>query len=667
MPRAGRTTAAAVYLLLAVTLAVGFTALKNPFILDDGSKIVNNTDIRRLADLPRTLVYPYQANQLLERNDPSRPLVYLSYALIYRFAKLDPVPYHLFNLLLHFGCALLVMLLVRTVARRLGAGEGTLPGLAAGLFFAVTPIQTGTVIYAYGLSDVLSGFLVLLSLYLWARRPEPGRTAVALSCAAFALSLFAKQSSFVLPFLVVLYDFAFVGGLRLSPLKGRVKYYAVYFALFALYIVYRYATFHALGDIEGRGNTHPAGAYFFSQPAVIVKYLLLTLVPYNLAIDHYLVPGMLSTARKAVSLVLLLSLAAPLAWCVRRPGPAARLVFFSILFYLVCLAPTSSFLPTVDIMVERRAYLANAGLFLLLVLLYDARGGGLSFLSGRLGKAALAAAAVHVALLAFVAAGRNKLFASEKSVWQDVLRIHPGSERATNNLANLFLEGKDYAQAKAMFESLIARNPRDWIALHNLGSIYTKEGSPFYDQAAGIELFRKSVTANPDYASGWYNLGREYQKGGMAAEAEEAYRKTLKLDPNHVLAHNNLGLLAYHQGKMQEARALYEEGLALDPDCGPCKFNLALLDKGPPATFTPPQGTMQPMPPQGAAPQPPDGQPPQGAPGGGGPQFVPLDQVPPDILIQLYEQALARDPGNAEFNKKLDELTQKKQRGQAPQ
>jgi hypothetical protein len=39
-------------------------SLYNPFILDDNTKIVNNFDIRKLSNIPWSLVYPYAGNSI---------------------------------------------------------------------------------------------------------------------------------------------------------------------------------------------------------------------------------------------------------------------------------------------------------------------------------------------------------------------------------------------------------------------------------------------------------------------------------------------------------------------------------------------------------------------------------------------------------------------------
>jgi protein O-mannosyl-transferase len=631
--RPGAREALALLLLFAAVWAVTANAMSGEFVLDDTSKIVANTDIRQWAELPSKLIYPYQENQLLERNDPSRPLVFLIYGVVYHFFGLNPVAYHAVNAVFHFASAALVFLLAQLMLwYLLGERKLTAPLLVA-LFFLVTPIQVGTAIYAYALNDVLSSFLMLASVYCFVRVPRPRALDVAFSLLAMALALFTKQSAVVIPVLVLAFDFFIVCGMSAPALRARLRLYVPYLFLLAIYFVYRFWYFGALGDIEGRGNTHPALAYFFTQPVVILKYLFSSVVPYHLAIDHYLLPGSFAAGTKALAMVALLLLVVPVYYLWRKPTPAGRYALFAICFYFVVLAPTSSVMPTVDVMVERRAYLANAGLFMLMVLGWD-RLGKVDLFSSGVSRISLALVGVQLAALAGVSVYRNGICSTNEGVWQDVLTIYPASERAINNLGNVYLGRKEYEKAKWCFDQLVARNPKDYIAQQNLGSIHEREDSPYHDPEKAIGYFKASVAANPDFAEGYYNLGRLCQKTAQAKrdaslmdEAITCYRRTLQLNPSHVLAHNNLGLVYFHQGKAAEARKEYETALRLDPNCEPAKANLKLLD----------------APPSGPADA----------------RSVPLDQIPRDMLLQLYQEALKRDPNNKAIRQKYDELMQK--------
>ncbi|KAJ1472568.1 hypothetical protein T484DRAFT_1839830 [Baffinella frigidus] len=86
----------------AVVLAACSNSLFSPFLLDDLTKVRDNPDIRSLS--PAALIYPYSdvASQNVRRNDPSRPLVFFSFAL--NHFLLGPSPWHFraVNILLHF-------------------------------------------------------------------------------------------------------------------------------------------------------------------------------------------------------------------------------------------------------------------------------------------------------------------------------------------------------------------------------------------------------------------------------------------------------------------------------------------------------------------------------------------------------------------------------------
>ena len=173
-------------------------AVCNPYVLDDLTKVLNNPDIRSLRGLAATLVYPYDAPgaRRLNRNDPSRPLTYLSYALNYCLLGPEPWHFRLTNIVAHVACswsvrALLCALLVpapctdpgRDAARGQaeeeseGAGQGGSGGGSGGagaggggggagggnerlladvtsVLFLTSPLAVGTATYVYARSEV---------------------------------------------------------------------------------------------------------------------------------------------------------------------------------------------------------------------------------------------------------------------------------------------------------------------------------------------------------------------------------------------------------------------------------------------------------------------------------------------------------------------------------
>jgi len=136
--------------------------------------------------------------------------------------------------------------------------------------------------------------------------------------------------------------------------------------------------------------------------------------------------------------------------------------------------------------------------------------------------------------------------------------------------------------------------------------------------AEAVELFRKAVEIDPQFAEAWAGLGDAYRHqvpyGGVSAseafrKAERAVRRALELNgelaeahaalgglllqkyrvdeaaaeleraielnPNYSPAYNLIGLVLYRQGKFEQMRAIYLKGLEVDPLSAVLMSNLA--------------------------------------------------------------------------------------------
>ena len=634
--------------LFAFGVALSSTALDAPFVLDDVSKIVQNPDIRELAALASKLVYPYAEFQVLERNDPSRPVVFATYALNYAFGGLSPRGYHLVNAACHALNGVFVFFLALQWFRG-GRKDAHAPPVAAeeplrelgaaltAALFLASPMNAGTVLYVYGRSDVLGATFVLAAALLHLRARGWAR-AGAIAC--FVLALFTKQSAIVLPALLVLVDLVTSAELSARAAWRRALWRAWPYAVVALaYVGYRFAYFGAVGDIEGRGQTWGTLSYASVQPWSILRYVQLALAPVGLALDHQILPETVSIAERALAAFALCGVGAAAFVAVRRFGREGLLCVIGFAWFFLCLAPTSSVLPTVDALVERRAYLASAGLYFAVVV-------WLPRLAARTHLAMAGVAAAFALLLVFTALTlvRAHVHGDARRLWVDVIAKYPKSVRGTNNLANLLVEAGEYREALAAFERLMSWNAGDYIAHNNLGNLLAKPGTGLADETRAVREFETAIALNPGYAAPHYNLARIYQQRGDVAPAERHYLRALRIQPGYALAHSNLGLLYFHQGRRDDALARYVEALRLDPHSGPARHNLALLERTPQGA-PPNQAPRQTSPAilAGRMPSP-------------GAASVPVESVDSVVLTRLYEEALAKQPGNRAVRRKYADL-----------
>src|SRR5579862_3105665 len=175
-------------LIAAVGVLVYWNALSNPFIFDDHPTIETNPQIREWWNLPQVFA--------AEQGSPvaGRPFVTWTLALNYAMGGLDPRGYHIANLAIHVGCALLLLGLVRRtltlpgLAARFGRDASNI-ALAAGLIWIVHPLKSEVVDYTAQRTEGLMALFYLLAMYASVRaltskgRATAWKTGAVLSCA----------------------------------------------------------------------------------------------------------------------------------------------------------------------------------------------------------------------------------------------------------------------------------------------------------------------------------------------------------------------------------------------------------------------------------------------------------------------------------------------------
>ena len=107
----------AVILIAAITLVIYGNTYKVPFVFDGKVQIENNEKIRDLENYIS-----------LKGFKSHRPIVGFSFALNYQLGKLNPVGYHLVNILIHMANGVLVYFLALNVFGRLSFFQGELGG-----------------------------------------------------------------------------------------------------------------------------------------------------------------------------------------------------------------------------------------------------------------------------------------------------------------------------------------------------------------------------------------------------------------------------------------------------------------------------------------------------------------------------------------------------------
>ena len=352
---------------LVVLAAVYIPCLDGPFVYDDPNAVSQSTLIRHLTPLSRFLALS------------TRPLTDFSFAVNYAMGELDPWWFHATNLLLHvlnvlllygiafatFGCG--------PLAQRYGTVRRELAWAAAALF-AVHPLASESVAYVSSRSEVLASFWILLAVGCFVVGATTTRrrlrlTATILLPLASAGGVASKEIAAAVPFIVALYDWLFLSGLRLRwPERRRLlALSALPLVLGGAFLLLRaYLSPSPMGDYAstaGLGfDRFTRWEYLMSQFGVIVYYLRLVVLPIGQTFDY---DWPLARSPFAPGVLIPFALLVGLVYAAVRSARTQPLFTFAVGWMLLILAPTSSVLPIADLVVERRMYLPLAGLMLL--------------------------------------------------------------------------------------------------------------------------------------------------------------------------------------------------------------------------------------------------------------------------------------------------------------
>ncbi|MDX1945830.1 MAG: tetratricopeptide repeat protein [Pirellulaceae bacterium] len=551
----------------AILVVAGVAAYANSFqgvlVFDDLGEIQENPAIRQLWP-------PWQA---LSRSKefPVRPVPYWTFALNYALSGSNLFSYHLVNLSIHLGSACLLMGVVRrTLAReksgRIFAESATWLAIFVALLWLVHPLQTQAVTYVYQRIESLMGFFFLLTLYCAIRGIESqnSRWWLAGALASCALGMGSKEVMVVAPLVVYLYDAIFLADGWREPLRKR---WGFYLALASTWFVLATVLLSERGKYAELNSARLSmGEYALTQPGVLVHYLQLCFWPVGQCVDLKWPPakGLLAIAAPGAAVAMLMALA---AWgLVRRNA-----VGFLGGSFLLILAPTSSILPVLDAANEHRMYLPLAvvatsvvvGSFWLVKRLWSPSG-------IMVPKYGLVAAGLAIAVaLGTTTHQRNKVYASRRVFWEDVVRKAPHNARGFTNLGLARLDEGDLSGALAALSEALKIDPNMPKVHNNLGLIYFRMGRP----ADALWAYQEAIRIDPRFANPHLNLGRLLRESDPAA-AEAHYREAIRLQPDYSEAYNNLGAMLSRDDP-RRGIPLLEKALALNPDYVEAHTNLA--------------------------------------------------------------------------------------------
>jgi len=555
-------------MLVLLGMAVYSNSFDCSFHFDDIDSIVDNPAIRDVRDLGRIWDFI-----------PRRFVGYLSFALNYRFNRLDVFGYHVVNLAVHLVSSLLVWRLVLLIFStplmiRRGTGGARTVAAACALLFLTHPIQTQAVTYIVQRLASMAAMFYFASLYFYLKgRLRSGRRRVLFfACGALCAlcGIFTKETVVTLPFAMVLAEVCFfgmpAGGIRAVLASKRFWISMIPFVLFLL-VVPSTMTLNPnnyFGTVRSQRFLDPpltSMTYLLTQFKVVLRYFRLLLLPIGQNVDHD-VPASTSILelQSAAGLVFLLAV----LFAALKAYPRYRAVSFGIFWFFLTLSVESSVKPLGNVMFEHRLYLPMFGFSLAAAsLLYET----VWRKNAKTGALILLAAVCALSVLTY---RRNEVWKTPVTLWSDAVRKSPGKPRPYNNLGFSYYREGDFEEAIRNYRKALRLFPGYLRAMNNLGAIFFDEGK--LEEAE--KLFLKALKANPENSQALNNLGSVRFREGKLDEAERLMEKAVRLDPRYAEAYCNLGNVRLRKGDAAGAKTWFEKALLHRPDYAEAYFGL---------------------------------------------------------------------------------------------
>ncbi|MGC2661556.1 MAG: tetratricopeptide repeat protein [Bryobacteraceae bacterium] len=486
-----------------------------------------------------------------------RPLVNLSFWVNSLVSGSDPWSYHALNIALHTANSVLVFLIARWFLRYLKTAPDRINLLSgiAGALFLLHPLQTEAVAYVTSRSETLAVFFFYgaFALFLYQRnggiRWLPALGVLAL----FAAAELTKEYAIVFPVLLLLADWLFPAEQEPSAIGMIKRNWRLYGLLLAGAFIGGALIIRVLATATSAGfHLKEAGPrqYFLTECRAIWGYLRLIVLPFGQNIDP---DFRFSRGFDPLAIAGLLGLAGVTAAALTFRKRYA-LACFGWLATLVCLGPTSSFLPISDPFAEHRMYLPMFGVLLIV----------LDFLRrwrvqrGRV----VGAAAVALLLCAYLTYARSALWGDEIALWQNAVEGSPGKLRPHFQLAFSYYRAGRCPAAMDEFAKAAQIQPPSFELLHDWGEAADCAG----DERQALALFRRAQNLKVDDGLVASQIGMVLAKQKRYDEALAELDKAQQLAPGLAAIYAYRGNIYFAQGQFAKAVDEYKQALGIDSE-----------------------------------------------------------------------------------------------------
>lgn len=559
----------ALLLVAALFVAAYANSWRNAFHFDDVHVIVSNRAISSLANTPRFFT-DARTFSSLPANQTYRPFVALSLAADQSLARvltgdpLDPRVYHLSQLFWLAAVAVLLGLVAAAAFRTTAphAQDRWPEGAAivvAGLFaLHLGNSEVGNYISAR--SETLSAAGVLGALLLWTRGGIWRRRhlyLVAMLFGAMAKTPAVLLAPLLLCWRVLLEEQLSPEALRTPEGRAALRRIVVgTLPAFAAAVV-AYWFIEGMNPPRQSYGGGPLVPYVWTQVWVWVRYAGMFFVPVRLSADSDWQLLSKPFDPRVLAGLALLAGSIYAAWQAARRRET-RPIAFGLAWFWLGLVP-STVVPLAEVTNDHRPFFAFMGLAVAAVW-------ALALATRRVWSTRVAARVAigfgTVVLVAHAAAtrARNRVWATDATLWADVVRASPANGRGLMNYGLTAMRAGRYAEARVMFDSAAKLAPAYPL-------VYVNRAIAADAQADSVDAesdFRRALALAPDDADAHRYFARFLAAHGRGPEALSHYAAAARVRPADIDARHERLLLLAASGAGDTVRADATALLRLD-------------------------------------------------------------------------------------------------------
>ena len=526
--------------ILILTFVAFIPALDNGFVnWDDDYNLANNTNTALLTwdNIVKIFSEPVIGNY--------NPLPILTFAIERSIFGLEPMVYHVNNLLLHLVCVFFIYRIFKSL------NLSSLTSAVGALLFGIHPMRVESVSWVTERKDVLFGAFFLAALWFYIQYVRNGfaRKYFYAALGLFFIALFAKIQAVSLPLTMLLVDYYFRRPLQFKLVLEK-------WAFFLLSLIIGLVGIYFLKD---EGSINDATTYTFVDRLMIggyslgvyiakfvFPYIMSPLYPYpsKLPVEAYIIGPISVIAIAGFAL-----LAYKKDW---RPYLFGTLFFlFNVMFVLQVVGAGQGFLA------DRFTYIPYVGF--IFIVAYSCH--WLSKEKKQIGQYALYGFGGLMLLYMVMTWKQNQIWTNSDTLWTHVLKYYDKTPLPFRNRANYRRDQGQTEAALADYDSALKLKP-DGALYNSRAKLYFNQQK--YDQA--LQDYNRAIALDSTEGEYYINRGAVYALSNNLPLALEDFNKGLALKPDHANGFKNRSLIYQSFGQWENAIQDIDKYLTMHPE-----------------------------------------------------------------------------------------------------